>query len=60
MVDAITLAVLQTCLYNEGLCNWLLLLLGIVVLRDLNTHAIGVVVPVVRSYFGASISPFAS
>jgi putative flippase GtrA len=46
------LAVLQTWLVSVGLRNWLLPLLGIVVLRDLIAHGIGVVVPVLSSYFG--------
>lgn len=45
-------AVLQTWLVSVGLRNWLLPLLGIVVLRDLIAHGIGVAVPVVSSYFG--------
>jgi putative flippase GtrA len=45
-------AVLQTWLVSVGLRNWLLPLLGIVVLRDLIAHGIGVVVPVLSSYFG--------
>ncbi|CAK6697341.1 GtrA family protein [Synechococcus sp. CBW1107] len=45
-------AVLQTWLVSVGLRNWLLPLLGIVVLRDLIAHGIGVAVPVLSSYFG--------
>jgi len=45
-------AVLQTWLVSVGLRNWLLPLLGIVVLRDLIAHSIGVAVPVLSSYFG--------
>ena len=45
-------AVIQTWLVSVGLRNWLLPLLGIVVLRDLIAHGIGVVVPVLSSYFG--------
>ena len=45
-------AVLQTWLVSVALRNWLLPLLGIVVLRDLIAHGIGVVVPVLSSYFG--------
>jgi putative flippase GtrA len=45
-------AVLQTWLVSVGLRNWLLPVLGIVVLRDLIAHGIGVVVPVLSSYFG--------
>ena len=45
-------AVLQTWLVSVGLHNWLLPLLGIVVLRDLIAHGIGVAVPVLSSYFG--------
>jgi len=45
-------AVLQTWLVSVGLRNWLLPLLGIVVLTDLIAHGIGVVVPVLSSYFG--------
>jgi len=45
-------AVLQTWLVSMGVRNWLLPLLGIVVLRDLIAHGIGVVVPVLSSYFG--------
>ena len=45
-------AVLQTWLVSVGLRNWLLPILGIVVLRDLIAHGIGVVVPVLSSYFG--------
>lgn len=45
-------AVLQTWLVSVGLRNWLLPLLGIVVLRDLIAHSIGVTVPVLSSYFG--------
>ena len=45
-------AVLQTLLVSVGLRNWLLPLLGIVVLRDLIAHSVGVLVPVVSSYFG--------
>jgi putative flippase GtrA len=46
------LAVLQTWLVSVGLRNWLLPLLGIVVFRDLIAHAVGVIVPVLSSYFG--------
>ena len=46
------LAVLQTWLVSVGLRNWLLPLLGIVVFRDLIAHSVGVMVPVVSSYFG--------
>ena len=46
------LAVLQTWLVSVGLRNWLLPLLGIVVLSDLIAHSVGVLVPVVSSYFG--------
>lgn len=46
------LAVLQTWLVSVGLRNWLLPLLGVVVFRDLIAHAVGVVVPVLSSYFG--------
>jgi len=45
-------AVLQTWLVSVGLRYWLLPLLGIVVLRDLIAHGIGVAVPVLSSYFG--------
>lgn len=45
-------AVLQTWLVSVGLRNWLLPLLGIVVLSDLIAHSVGVLVPVVSSYFG--------
>lgn len=45
-------AVMQTWLVSVGLRNWLLPLLGIVVLRDLIAHGIGVAVPVLSSYFG--------
>ncbi len=45
-------AVLQTWLVSVGLRNWLLPLLGIVVLTDLIAHGIGVAVPVLSSYFG--------
>ena len=45
-------AILQTWLVSVGLRNWLLPLLGIVVLSDLIAHSIGVLVPVVSSYFG--------
>ena len=45
-------ALLQTWLVSVGLRNWLLPLLGIVVLRDLIAHGIGVAVPVLSSYFG--------
>jgi len=45
-------AVLQTWLVSVGLRNWLLPMLGIVVLRDLIAHGVGVVVPVLSSYFG--------
>ena len=45
-------AVLQTWLVSVGLRRWLLPMLGIVVLRDLIAHGIGVVVPVLSSYFG--------
>lgn len=45
-------AVLQTWLVSVGLRNWLLPLLGIVVLRDLIAHGVGVAVPVLSSYFG--------
>jgi len=45
-------SVVQTWLVSVGLRNWLLPLLGIVVLRDLIAHGIGVVVPVLSSYFG--------
>jgi putative flippase GtrA len=45
-------AVLQTWLVSVGLRNWLLPLLGVVVLRDLIAHGIGVAVPVLSSYFG--------
>jgi putative flippase GtrA len=45
-------AVLQTWLVSVGLRNWLLPLLGIVVLRDLIAHGIGVAVPVLSSYLG--------
>ena len=45
-------AVLQTWLVSVGLRNWLLPLLGVVVLRDLIAHGIGVIVPVLSSYFG--------
>ena len=45
-------AVLQTWLVSVGLRYWLLPLLGIVVLRDLIAHSVGVLVPVVSSYFG--------
>lgn len=45
-------AVLQTWIVSVGMRNWLLPLLGIVVLRDLIAHTIGVLVPVVSSYFG--------
>ena len=45
-------AVLQTWLVSVGLRNWLLPLLGIVVLSDLIAHGIGVAVPVLSSYFG--------
>jgi len=46
------LAVLQTWLVSMGLRNWLLPLLGVVMFRDLIAHAVGVIVPVVSSYFG--------
>lgn len=46
------LAVLQTCLVSVGLRNWLLPILGTVVLSDLIAHGIGVAVPVITSYFG--------
>lgn len=45
-------AVLQTWLVSVGLRNWLLPMLGIVVLRDFIAHGIGVAVPVLSSYFG--------
>lgn len=45
-------AVLQTWLVSMGLRNWLLPLLGVVVLSDLIAHGIGVAVPVLSSYFG--------
>lgn len=45
-------AVLQTWIVSVGMRNWLLPLLGIVVLKDLIAHTIGVLVPVVSSYFG--------
>ena len=45
-------AVLQTWLASVGLRNWLLPLLGIVMLSDLIAHSVGVLVPVVSSYFG--------
>ncbi len=45
-------ALLQTWLVSVGLRYWLLPLLGIVVLRDLIAHGIGVAVPVLSSYFG--------
>ena len=45
-------AVLQTWLVSVGLRNWLLPLLGIVLLRDLIAHGIGVAVPLLSSYFG--------
>ena len=45
-------AVLQTWLVSVGLRNWLLPSLGIVLMRDLIAHGIGVVVPVLSSYFG--------
>lgn len=45
-------AILQTWLVSVGLRNWLLPLLGIVVLSDLIAHSVGVLVPVVSSYFG--------
>jgi putative flippase GtrA len=45
-------AVLQTWLVSIGLRNWLLPLLGIVVMRDLIAHSVGVAVPVLSSYFG--------
>ena len=45
-------AVLQTWLVSVGLRNWLLPLLGIVVLTDLLAHGIGVAVQVLSSYFG--------
>ncbi|HYP03583.1 MAG TPA: GtrA family protein [Cyanobium sp.] len=45
-------AVLQTWIVSMGMRNWLLPLLGIVVLKDLIAHTIGVLVPVVSSYFG--------
>ena len=37
---------------SVGLRNWLLPLLGIVLLRDLIAHGIGVAVPLLSSYFG--------
>lgn len=46
------LAVLQTWLVSVGLRNWLLPLLGIVVFRDLIAHGVGVIIPVLSSYFG--------
>ena len=46
------LAVLQTWLVSVGLRNWLLPLLGIVLFRELIAHSVGVIVPVVSSYFG--------
>ncbi len=45
-------AVIQTWVVSVGLRNWLLPLLGIVVLRDLIAHTSGVLVPVISSYFG--------
>jgi putative flippase GtrA len=45
-------AVLQTWIVSVGMRNWLLPLLGIVVLKDLIAHTTGVLVPVVSSYFG--------
>lgn len=45
-------AILQTWLVSVGLRNWLLPLFGVVVLRDLIAHGIGVIVPVLSSYFG--------
>ena len=45
-------AVLQTWLVSVGLRNWLLPLLGIVVMSELIAHSIGVAVPVLSSYFG--------
>ena len=45
-------ALMQTWLVSVILRTWLLPLLGIVVLRDLIAHGIGVAVPVLSSYFG--------
>lgn len=45
-------AVLQTWLVSVSLRNWLLPLMGIVLLRDLIAHTVGVGVPVLSSYFG--------
>ena len=43
---------MQTWLVSVSLRTWLLPLLGIMVLRDLIAHGIGVTVPVLSSYFG--------
>lgn len=45
-------AVLQTWLVSVSLRNWLLPLMGVVLLRDLIAHTVGVGVPVLSSYFG--------
>ena len=45
-------AVVQTWLVSVSLRNWLLPLMGVVLLRDLIAHTVGVGVPVLSSYFG--------